>query len=81
MTATAQLADYVLPAAGWLEKPFMYFRGMDDWVLGNEQAVSAQGERRSDYQLWVDLAARLELGGSWPSTLEGLFDMMLGPLA
>lgn len=79
MTATAQLADYVLPAAGWLEKPFMYFRGMDDWVLGNEQAVSAQGERRSDYQLWADLAARLALGGSWPSTLEGLFDMMLGP--
>ena len=79
MTATAQLADYVLPAAGWLEKPFMYIRGLNDWMLANEQVVPARGERRSDYQLWADLASRMGLGGSWPTTLEGLFDMMVSP--
>ena len=79
MTATEQLADYVLPAAGWLEKPFMYFRGLNDWVVANEQVMPVQGQRRSDYQLWVDLASRLNLGGDWPSTLDGLYDMMLDP--
>jgi anaerobic selenocysteine-containing dehydrogenase len=80
MTATAQLADYVLPAAGWLEKPFLTCRGTYDWMVATEQPVPPQAERRSDYQLWVDLAARLGIGGAWPSTLEELFDLMLHPV-
>jgi anaerobic selenocysteine-containing dehydrogenase len=76
MTPTAQLADYVLPAAGWLEKPFLSTRG----VFATAAVVPAYGERRSDYQLWADLAARLDLHGPWPSTLEGLYDLMLQPM-
>ncbi len=79
MTATAQLADYVLPAAGWLEKPYMHVSGLDDRVLANEPVVPAREERRSDYQLWADLAPRLGLTGAWPASLEALFDTMLEP--
>lgn len=76
MTPTAQLADYVLPAAGWLEKPFLSPRS----PFATEAAVPALAERKSDYQLWSDLAARMALSGKWPSSLEGLYDLMLEPL-
>lgn len=76
MTPTAQLADYVLPAAGWLEKPFL-FAGAG--VVAHEPALPAIGARRSDYQLFADLAARLGHGNAWPSSLEAFFDMMLRP--
>ncbi|HXG36946.1 MAG TPA: molybdopterin dinucleotide binding domain-containing protein, partial [Dehalococcoidia bacterium] len=79
MTATAQLADYVLPAAGWLEKPYMYVGGWDVRVLATPRAVQPQGERRDDYQLFADLARRLGQEDLWPPDLEALYDYMLAP--
>ena len=76
MTPTAQLADYILPAAGWLEKPFLSMHGQ----FATEAVVPEYAERRSDYQLWADLAVRIDIQGTWPSALEGLYDLMLAPV-
>lgn len=50
MTPTCMLADYVLPAAGWVESSFLtgQFAGLRFCVAG-EQCVSSIGERKNDY--------------------------------
>jgi anaerobic selenocysteine-containing dehydrogenase len=78
MQPTASLADYVLPAAGWLERPNL----RTDWGLSNlyqctEAAVEPLHERRDDYWLWAQLAKRLGMEREWPETLEGMFDVFL----
>jgi thiosulfate reductase/polysulfide reductase chain A len=80
MTPTAMLADYVLPAADWLERPVLSFRWglVGDYVAG-EQAVAPLFERRDDYQLWRELGIRLGQENDWPETLEGMYDRFLAP--
>jgi anaerobic selenocysteine-containing dehydrogenase len=79
MTATAQLADYVLPASAWLEKSSMYVGGTGSTVLATPQTVPAQYERHSDYELCRDLGRRLGQAEQWPETMEALWDEMLAP--
>ncbi|MGB9886544.1 MAG: molybdopterin-containing oxidoreductase family protein [Moorellales bacterium] len=67
MTPTAQLADYVLPAASWLERPLC--TTTEDWfpvVVGGERAVPPLGERHEDYQFWRALGLRLGQAEYWP---------------
>lgn len=67
MTPTAQLADYVLPAASWLERPLC--TTTEDWfpyVIGGERAVKPLGDRHEDYQFWRELGIRLGQGKYWP---------------
>jgi len=78
-TETAELADVVLPAAGWAEKTGT-FTNADRTVHLSEQAVDPPGEARSDLAIFVDLARRLDLRDangaplvSW-DTPEGAFD-------
>jgi anaerobic selenocysteine-containing dehydrogenase len=78
MQPTASLADYVLPAAGWLERPNL----RTDWGLSNnyqctEAAVEPLYERRDDYWLWAELGRRLGMGDEWPQTLEGMYNTFL----
>jgi anaerobic selenocysteine-containing dehydrogenase len=60
LSETAELADVVLPAALWGEKTGT-FTNTDRTVHLSEQAVQPPGEARSDMEIFVDYARRLEL--------------------
>lgn len=76
MTPTAELADYVLPCASWLERPtiFNYWDSID-FVYVGEAAVPPLYERRTDYDLWRGLGVKMGQEEYWPwQTLqEALF--------
>ncbi|MGY2873861.1 anaerobic selenocysteine-containing dehydrogenase [Marmoricola sp. URHA0025 HA25] len=60
LTETAQLADVVLPAATWGEKTGT-FTNADRTVHLSEKAVDPPGDARSDLEILLDLAGRLDL--------------------
>lgn len=72
MTATARLADIVLPAASQFEKdqlvastaPF----GVDKpaWYLCLRKRITDPGERRSDWWFWKELGHRMGYGAYYP---------------
>ena len=72
LTPTAMLADYVLPAAGWLERPTLTNTyGASDFAICSERAVQPAYERRIDYDFWKGLGERLGQKEFWPwETLE-----------
>lgn len=72
MTPTAELADYVLPAACTLER--------SDFPA-SPKAVEPLYERRDDYQFWRELGVRLGQEEYWPwGTVEEVCDYRLKPL-
>ncbi len=84
ITPTSRLADYMLPTAHWLEKPyfslglgFMAFVG--DYVGTNRAALEPAPGHRSDYDLWRDLGHRLGQEAEWPATAEQFYDACLHP--
>ena len=81
MTPSAQLADYVLPGATYLERPWIWAYAM---IVGSEQAMPAvvpgQYERWSDYKFWKGLGDRLGQKEYWPwEDLEQVYDYRLQP--
>jgi anaerobic selenocysteine-containing dehydrogenase len=60
LTETAELADVVLPAAGWAEKTGT-FTNADRTVHLSEKAVDPPGEARPDLDIFLDYARRLDL--------------------
>jgi thiosulfate reductase/polysulfide reductase chain A len=83
MTPTAQLADYVLPAASWLERPMCSTQeDFTDVVWGGERAIPPLGERKDDYTFFRDLAlATGQDRSDWPwETLEDVIAYRLKPL-
>ena len=60
LTETAELADVVLPAATWGEKTGT-FTNADRTVHLSERAVAPPGEARSDLDIFLDYARRMEL--------------------
>jgi anaerobic selenocysteine-containing dehydrogenase len=60
LSETAQLADVVLPAATWGEKTGV-FTNADRTVHLSEKAVEPPGEARSDLDILLDYARRLDL--------------------
>lgn len=60
LTETAELADIVLPAATWGEKTGT-FTNADRTVHLAERAVDPPGEARSDLEIFLDYARRMEL--------------------
>ncbi len=85
LTPTAELADYMLPAACWLERPVVWdYAGYSDSLIAGEEAVPpilpGEYEHRVDYDLWRGLGLRLGQEEYWPwKNLEGWFDYMLEP--
>jgi len=85
MHAPAMLADYVLPAADWMERPTVHPGGSGDvgnfYVFG-ERAVKPLYERRTDYEFWHGLAIKLGYEKDWPwqETDEKLYDYRLEPI-
>lgn len=80
LTPSAQLADYVLPAADFLERPDISAHwGLINAFVVAQQAVAPQHERRNDYELWAGLGRRLLDPTEWPETLEQMLDRFLAP--
>lgn len=59
LTETARLADVVLPAATWGEKTGT-FTNADRTVHLSDKAVEPPGEARSDLDIFLDYAARMD---------------------
>lgn len=72
MTPTASIADYVLPAAGAIERPtFQAHGGVANIAYGGPAAVAPYYERKVDYEVFRELGMRLGQESDWPdATLE-----------
>ena len=86
LTPSAELADYALPSASWLERPCIS-TGNDtrDFIVGGEAPLPAvkegEYERRTDYEFWRGLGIRLGQEEYWPwQTLEEAYSYRLAPL-
>ncbi|MFC2059824.1 molybdopterin-dependent oxidoreductase [Chloroflexota bacterium] len=71
MTPSAALADYVLPAACWLEVPWVFDKlGVHPGTWFSEAAVPdtvpGEYEHKDDYDVWRGLAIRLGKGDLYP---------------
>lgn len=86
MSPSGQLADYVLPSASWLERPYLYNGfGFGKFLVASDEALPPfrEGEyhRKTDYDLWRTLGVRLGQEQYWPArTLEEAYDIRLKPL-
>jgi anaerobic selenocysteine-containing dehydrogenase len=87
-TPTAQVSDYVLPAACWLERPDMgNFASVGAYPLVQmgEAAVAAKVpgryERWNDYEFWRGLGSRLGQEKQWPwETFEQVWEYRLAEI-
>jgi len=79
MTPSAQLADYVLPADSWLERPWLMDSfGWLSTVRPSEQSMEPPGECRSTFEFWKLLAGELDRGELVPwNTIEEFYDWRL----
>jgi anaerobic selenocysteine-containing dehydrogenase len=66
-TPTAALADYILPAADWMERPLCStVEDSADIYLGGDRAVQPHADRRMDYDFFRALGMRLGQENDWP---------------
>ncbi len=85
MTPSAELADYVLPVASWMERPLLWeFIGYDTYLVSGEAAVPAtvpgKYEHKTDFEIWRELGLRLGQEAHWPwKNLEEYYDARLKP--
>jgi len=87
MTATARLADIVLPATSPFERTQLIAGaapyGVDKpmWYICLRKQITDPGERRSDWWLWHNLAHRMGYGAYYPwANVEEAIDFQLKPL-
>ncbi len=86
MTATAEIADLVLPAASFLERDLLlYYRYRPSTRLNmvclQQQVVKPVGESRSDLDLIFALGRKLGMNDAFPwKSAEEAFDWELAPL-
>ncbi|MEP3423007.1 MAG: molybdopterin-dependent oxidoreductase [Erythrobacter sp.] len=79
MTPSAQLADYILPADSWLERPWM----MDtfSWtstVRFSEKSMEPPGACKSTFEFWKLIAGALDRPELVPwDTIDDLYDWRL----
>ncbi|MEN6437058.1 MAG: molybdopterin-dependent oxidoreductase [Syntrophobacter sp.] len=85
-TPTTALADYVLPAAGWLEKPQAYsYLGLARTLAASRAVVPAsvpgEYDRRDEHMFWRGLGIRLGQAEFWPWRDSGeMMDYRFKPL-
>lgn len=79
-TPSAEIADYVLPCASWLERPgiFNYWDSVSFVYVADEMTpprVDGQYDRGNDYDLWRGLGIRMgqEAYWPWPTQKDALF--------
>ncbi|MFC2014200.1 molybdopterin-dependent oxidoreductase [Chloroflexota bacterium] len=86
MTPSAEIADYVLPAASWLERPVLWSWWSTSAIIEAGEAalphqIEGKYDRRRDYDLWRGLGIRLGQEEYWPwETLEDAYSYRLAPL-
>lgn len=82
MTPTALFADYVLPIASWLERPYIdTLEDFADFAVGGERAIQPLGERKEDYYFWRELGLRFGQEEYWPwETFEEHIAYRIKPL-
>lgn len=86
LTPSAELADYVLPSASWLERPVITTAcDTAGFIAGGKAPLPSvkegQYERRTDYEFWRGLGMRMGQEEYWPwQTLEEAYDYRLAPL-
>lgn len=82
LTPTAQLADYVLPVAGGLERPSCQIHGgVANIAYGGAAAIAPLYERRTDFEILRGLALRLGFEDAWPHTsLEAEYNALFAPV-
>ncbi len=81
VTPTAALADYVLPAAGAMERAtFQAHGGVANFVYGGAKAVEPYHERKADYEVFRELGIRCGQAEHWPdATFEEACERTLAP--
>ena len=85
-TPTTALADYILPAASWLECPILWdYSAHSNYMVAGEAAlpttIPGTYEHKVDYDIYRELAVRLGKGAYWPwPSLEAYYDAQLKPL-
>ncbi|MEE8472860.1 MAG: molybdopterin-dependent oxidoreductase, partial [Dehalococcoidia bacterium] len=85
MTPSAELADYVLPAASWLERPTVAcgqdtISAVDAGEAAFPPGKEGEYDRRTDFDLWRGLGIRLGQEEQWPwKDLEEVCDYRLAP--
>ncbi len=81
MTPTASIADYILPAAGAIERPlFQAHGGVANIAYGGPAAVEPYYERHTDYDVFRALGIRLGQLEHWPAeTLQQAYEATLAP--
>jgi anaerobic selenocysteine-containing dehydrogenase len=78
MTDTAELADYVLPAATAFEVEDVYYSSMyHHYVNHGPKVVEPPGEAKPDVWIWAELAKRLGFGEEFDFTREEFLGMGL----
>jgi thiosulfate reductase / polysulfide reductase chain A len=86
MTPSAELADYVLPAANWLERPYLFDQGeCTNYIAAGEAAlpltIPGEYDHRMDFDFWRGLAVRMGQEKYWPwRTLEEYYDARIKPM-
>lgn len=82
MTDTAELADYVLPAATAFEAEDVFFSSMyHQYVNHGPKLVEPPGEAKPDAWIWAELATRLGFGVEFDFTREEFLKMGLVSLS
>lgn len=78
MTDTAELADYILPAATAFEVEDVYYSSMyHHYVNHGPKLVEPPGEAKPDAWIWAELAKRLGFGEKFDFTREEFLEMGL----
>jgi len=81
MTATAELADLVLPCTPYLEMDDIMISYGHNWVDICRQVVPPRGETKCDREILQLLAQRLGFGAALAGSAEEWMRRLLGPLA
>ncbi len=86
MTPCAELADYVLPAACWLERPILWdFNTYSSCMIAGEAALPAsipgEYDHRRDFDFWRGLGVRMGQAELWPwETQEDFYGELVKPM-
>jgi thiosulfate reductase/polysulfide reductase chain A len=77
MTPTAELSDYVLPIASWMERPD--FNGDYGGLQALPSSIPGEYDHKNDFEIFRGIGTRL--GQDWPwENLEEVFDYWLEPV-